>query len=69
MKIINDIETYLKEIEKNVMALVGDQNMDLTTKNQRMHPLVDQKKILEKTLNELKLLEQKDYRGLCSGKA
>ncbi len=69
MKIVTNIENRLKEISSEVMALVEDQMMDLTTKNQKMHPLVDEKKILEKTVGELKALETKDYRGLCSGKA
>jgi hypothetical protein len=68
MKIITKIEERLQEINNEVMHLVEDQQMDLTTKNQKMHPLVDEKKILDQTLNELKAVENRDYRGLCSGK-
>ena len=64
-KILNCIDDYLKELEEKVMELVSDMSMPLTIKNQKMEPLVDQKKVLIDTKNKLVELKNKDYIAEC----
>ena len=62
--IIND---RLQEIRAEVMDLVDDQKMNLTTKNSLMQPLVEEKKVLEHTLVYLEKIKNTNYKGLCGG--
>lgn len=66
MKIIKIINERLKEIRDEVLALVDDQKMNLTKKNQLMQPLVEEKKVLEHTLVYLEKIKNTNYKGLCS---
>ena len=61
------IETRLKEIEAEVMALVANQQISLTQKNQQMKPLIDEKNVLERTIKELQTIRSTDYSGRCGG--
>jgi len=61
------IKTRLKEIEAEVMALVANQQISLTRKNQQMKPLIDEKNLLERTLKELQTIQATDYSGRCGG--
>ena len=67
MQIIEAIQARIDAISSEVMALVDDQRLSLTEKNRRMKPLIEEKKVLERTLNELSLIAQTDYSGKCSG--
>jgi len=66
MKMITVINDRLKEIRAEVLALVDDQKMNLTKKNQLMQPLVEEKKVLEHTLVYLEKIKNTNYKGLCS---
>jgi len=66
MKIIKIINERLKEIRDEVLALVDDQKINLTKKNQLMQPLVEEKKVLEHTLVYLEKIKNTNYKGLCS---
>ncbi len=66
MKMIKIINERLKEIRDEVLALVDDQKMNLTKKNQLMQPLVEEKKVLEHTLVYLEKIKNTNYKGLCS---
>ncbi len=67
MKMIDTINERIEEITKEVMALVDDQSISLTEKNQQMQPLVEEKKVLEHTLVYLEKIKSTDYKGLCHG--
>ncbi|MEA2050351.1 MAG: hypothetical protein U9O56_06460 [Campylobacterota bacterium] len=67
MKMINIINERIKELSKEVMALVDNQKISLTDKNQLMQPLVEEKKVLEHTLVYLEKIKNTNYKGLCGG--
>jgi len=67
MKMINIINDRLIEIKDEVLTLVDNQKMDLTTKNTLMQPLVEEKKVLEHTLIYLEKIKNTNYKGLCHG--
>lgn len=67
MKMINIINERLEEIKTEVMALVENESLSLTLKNQQMQPLVEEKKVLEHTLVYLERIKNTDYKGLCQG--
>jgi len=67
MKMIKLINERLDEIKDEVMALVDNQKLSLTQKNQQMQPLVEEKKVLEHTLVYLEKIKNTDYKGLCHG--
>ena len=64
-KILNCLEEYLKELESEVFKLLDDTSMPLTTKNQKMEPLADQKKVLVETKKKLEELKNKNYIAEC----
>lgn len=68
MKSINFINERLEEIRDEVMALVENQSISLTQKNEQMEPLVEEKKVLEHTLVYLEKIKNTDYKGLCRPK-
>lgn len=68
MKSINFINERLEEIRDEVMALVENQSISLTQKNEQMEPLVEEKKVLEHTLVYLEKIQNTDYKGLCRPK-
>ena len=67
MKMIKIIHDRLDEIKDEVMALVDNQSLSLTQKNQQMQPLVEEKKVLEHTLVYLEKIKNTNYKGLCGG--
>ncbi len=67
MKMINVINDRIKEIGVEVMALVDNQKLSLTEKNQLMQPLVEEKKVMEHTLVYLEKIKNTNYKGLCGG--
>ena len=67
MKMINIINDRNKEISSEIMALVENQKIWLTTKNQLMQPLVEEKKVLDHTLVYLEKIKNTNYQGLCQG--
>ncbi len=67
MQVQECIEARLSVINGEVMALVENQKLSLTEKNKQMKPLIDEKKVLEQTLEALRVIEQTDYAGRCSG--
>ena len=64
-KILNCIDEYLKELESEVFNLLDDTSMPLTTKNQKMEPLADQKRVLLETKKKLEELKNKNYIAEC----
>jgi flagellar biosynthesis/type III secretory pathway chaperone len=67
MKSIIIINQRLDEIRSEVMSLVDNQKLSLTSKNIQMQPLVEEKKVLEHTLVYLEKIKNTDYKGLCQG--
>ena len=67
MKMIKIINERIIEIKKEVLTIVENQSLDLTTKNQAMQPLVEEKKVLEHTLVYLEKIDNTNYKGLCHG--
>ena len=67
MELIPILEQRIEVIGREVMALVANQGISLTEKNRMMKPLIDEKQVLERTLNELKTIKTTDYSGRCGG--
>lgn len=67
MKMINIINNRIDEIKSEVMALVDNQKISLTSKNALMQPLVEEKKVMEHTLVYLEKIKNTNYKGLCGG--
>jgi TnpA family transposase len=67
MKMIKIINQRLEEIRDEVMQTVDNQKLSLTQKNVIMQPLVEEKRVLEKSLEELIKISQTNYKGLCHG--
>jgi len=64
-KIINCIDNYTKDLETKIMAIVEDQTISLTNKNQLMEPIADQKKVLIYTKEALLKIKNKKYEAKC----
>jgi hypothetical protein len=58
MKSIKHIEAALKEVDEEVQALLTDMSISLTEKDNRMLPLVREKKVLQQTLEDLIYLKE-----------
>ncbi len=56
MKSLEYIQMALDELDKEVTGYVMDLNMDMTTKNEKMLPLLQQKRVLEQTKEDLTYL-------------
>jgi hypothetical protein len=68
MKSVDSVITArLTAIGEAVMGLVADQTLSLTEKNRRMQPLVEEKRVLERTQKELQAIAVRDYSGRCTG--
>lgn len=63
--ILNSIDNYLKELEGSILKLVEDQKIPLKRKNMLMRPIVDQKKVLLKTRQELLNIRDTEYKEGC----
>lgn len=53
MKSLEYIQMALDELDKEVQSYVMDLTMDMTTKNEKMLPLLQQKRVLEQTKEDL----------------
>jgi len=52
------LNDYIKELEKEVMAILSDPSTDKRTKNLAMKPLTSKKKIIQNTLDALELVDR-----------
>jgi hypothetical protein len=66
MKMIDTINERLQELQDEVEAIVANQSLNLTQKNTKMQPLVEEKKVLEHTLVYLEKIQNTNYEGYCS---
>ena len=57
MKTITFIEDALKSLDDEVQALLMNMSISLTEKDDLMLPLLQQKRVLDQTLEDLKYLE------------
>jgi hypothetical protein len=64
-KIINCIDNYLKDLETQILDIVEIQTISLTEKNQKMEPIVDQKKVLVYAKEALLKIRDKKYEASC----
>ncbi len=58
MKPIHHIENALKDLDKEVEAVLMNLSLSLTQKDNVMLPILQQKKVLKQTLEDLKYLEE-----------
>jgi hypothetical protein len=64
-KIFSCIDSYLKDLESEIMAIVADQKIPLTEKNKLMEPIADQKKVLVNTKSALEDIKNREYEAKC----
>ncbi|MBE0499596.1 MAG: hypothetical protein IBX43_10725 [Campylobacterales bacterium] len=58
MKSLEYIQMALDELDKEVQECLMDLNMDMTAKNEKMLPLLQQKRVLEQTKEDLTYLKE-----------
>jgi hypothetical protein len=58
MKAITHIETALKEIDEEVQTIIMNPTLPLDEKDDLMLPLVQQKRVLQQTLEDLTYLKE-----------
>lgn len=58
MKSIEYVQMALDALDKEVEGYLMDLNMDMTTKNAKMLPLLQQKRVLEQTKEDLIYLKE-----------
>jgi len=58
MKAITHVQNALNDLEKEVEAILMNQSISLTEKDNLMLPLVRQKKVLKQTLEDLIYLKE-----------
>ena len=58
MKSLEYIQMALDELDKEVESYIMDTTMDMTTKNEKMLPLLQQKRVLEQTKEDLTYLKE-----------
>lgn len=58
MQSLEFIQMALDALDKEVESYVMDLNMDMTTKNEKMLPLLQQKRVLEQTKEDLIYLKE-----------
>ncbi len=64
-KIFSCIDSYLLDLEKEIMKIVSNQTIPLAEKNRLMEPLVDQKKVLIYTKSSLNSIKNRKYEPKC----
>lgn len=64
-KILTCIDSYLKDLENEIMDIVNDQKIPLAEKNQLMEPIADQKKVLTYTKEALVKIKNTKYEAKC----
>ncbi len=62
---IESIDTYLKDLEKEMLRIVDDQSIPLAEKNRLMEPIADTKKVLVQTKKALHEIKNKEYVAGC----
>jgi len=65
-KIFNCIDSYIDDLEKEVLNIIANQKTSMTQKNILLEPLTEQKKILLLTIDALKGVEKKTFTGDCN---
>jgi len=63
--IMNCMDSYLKELETNMMKIVSDESIPLTEKNRLMAPIADQKKVILYGKEALLKIKNKKYEAEC----
>ncbi len=64
-KILNCIDSYMSDIESEILKIVADQSIPLMEKNALMEPIVEQKKVLLHTKESLERIKNKEYLPKC----
>ncbi len=64
-RVFKSIDEYLKDLEKEMLDIVGDQSIPLSEKNRLMEPIADTKKVLIKTKAALNEIKNKEYIAGC----
>jgi len=64
-RVIESIESYLKDLEKEMLRIVDDQTIPLAEKNRLMEPIADTKRVLVETKTKLREIENKEYVAGC----
>ncbi len=64
-QIFDCIDSYLEDLEKQMMKIVEDQKIPLMEKNRLMEPIADQKKVLIYTKSSLENIKNKKYEAKC----
>ncbi len=64
-RVFESIDSYLKDLEKEMLRIVDDQSIPLAEKNRLMEPIVDTKKVLVETKAKLKEIQNKEYVAGC----
>ena len=52
------LNDYIKELEKEVMAIISDPSTDKRTKNLAMKPLTSKKQIIKNTIEALEMVDR-----------
>ena len=65
MKTIKILQTRLQELESEVLQIIDNQMISMTKKNTIMEPLVDEKRAILKCIDELRIIQNKNYTGKC----
>ncbi len=64
-RVLESIDAYLKDLEREMLRIVDDQTIPLAEKNRLMEPIADTKKVLVRTKAELVQIRDKEYVAGC----
>ncbi len=64
-KLLKCVEEALGDLEREMMSIVSDQSIPLTEKNRLMAPIVDRKKVLVRTKEDLIHIQNTTYEAKC----
>ncbi len=59
------MDSYLKDLEVEMMKIVSDESIPLTEKNKLMAPIADQKKVIVYGKEALLKIKNKKYEAEC----
>ena len=65
-KIFNCIDSYIKDLESDILKIVENQKIPMTEKNRLMEPIADQKKVLVYTKEALLKIKNRVYEAKCN---
>lgn len=65
-KILNCIDEYIKDLEKEVLDIISDTKTSMTHKNSKIEPLSEQKKLLTLTKEAMINIKNREYDGGCT---